>query len=64
MSRLIFTPEHEQRQSFRRFGVSALFRLCFGSVVANLPVAGVFLSEVNKLGLNPVRNEAGVEGFI
>ena len=46
-----------------RFGVSA-FQLCFGSVVANLPVAGVFLSEVNKLGLNPLRNEAGIEGFI
>ena len=47
-----------------RFGVSALFQLCFSSVVANPPVAGVLLSEVNKLGLNPVRNEAGVEGFI
>ena len=54
MSRLIFTPEHEQRQSFRRFS----------SVVANPPVAGMFLSEVNKLGLNPLRNEAGIEGFI
>lgn len=47
-----------------RFGVSALFQLCFSSVVANPPVAGMFLSEVNKLGLNPLRNEAGIEGFI
>ena len=47
-----------------RFGVSVLFQFCFSSVVANLPVAGMFLSEVNKLGLNPLRNEAGIEGFI
>ena len=47
-----------------RSGVSAPFQFCFISVVTNPPVAGVFLSEVNKLGLNPLRNEAGIEGFI